>query len=750
VGGAPSVPVFTEDSRDFVGEYACAFAEPTVGQEIRYTVDGTDPTADSPLYTAPIKLDYTTTVKAATFAPHWQYGPVKSEVVEATYTNVRPEAPKAAEADLVPGVELTFYELPSSIWKGAHVDLESPLMPDLDWERPVFVTRQKSLKLPRIQPLVAMREMFKGFYVFDTYFHAETAGRYRFSMRSCGPTRLAVGDKSLIGVPGPYYCMLREREGEVHLAAGHHEMTALAADPAFFASHLRTVVPYELKVMAPGDQEWHAVAPGQLSRRRSVSFSIPGTSLEAGVPLEITADVAGAEVRYTTDGDPPTARSPLVTGPLTWHEVGDVSLNVALFRNGKRLGHVINKPLNVIARSAAFAELPALQGGMIRARYLHPAARAAYGISIKHDTGATGNVQYEYVGDRFDLAGLRPEDRAAVDEFLPDGTGGVIRTYEAYWKAPASGTYEFNLPFNGANRLDVDGIRVTSNHIDGAQPMGKIMLQPGWHRLTMMYEASMPGVSVIGPGIERALTAADFMRSRTFDALRWYEDAAGRPVSFLLGAWASPAKAASDVRLESETFGATPVRDADHLGAVRFDGNRSLVLIRKPRQTSRELTFAAWIKPDKLDGTQVLLNRQKPVDNPYAQRGGFTFALARDEFLLTHYWHRPPKFGKLEAGVWQHVAVTVAADPKRKNTLLEFYLNGSKVHRFVHPHAMEVPCAYMELFGQADRRRTEPKTTADLGHDDLSIINCFVGLAAEARLYDTALPIEAIRKLAGR
>ncbi|MHC4505748.1 MAG: FN3 associated domain-containing protein, partial [Planctomycetota bacterium] len=115
VGGAPSVPRFVEGSRDFVREYECAFAEPTVGQEIRYTLNGTEPEADSPLYGAPLKLDDTTTVKAATFAPHWQYGPTRTDVATATYTKVRPEAPDAAHGDLVPGVELTFYELPVSI-----------------------------------------------------------------------------------------------------------------------------------------------------------------------------------------------------------------------------------------------------------------------------------------------------------------------------------------------------------------------------------------------------------------------------------------------------------------------------------------------------------------------------------------------------------------------------------------------------------------------------------------------------------
>ena len=63
------------------------------GAAIYYTLDGTEPTAASTLYTAPITLTETTTVKAVAIE-----GDVLSEVVEATFTKVVPE--ELAFADL--------------------------------------------------------------------------------------------------------------------------------------------------------------------------------------------------------------------------------------------------------------------------------------------------------------------------------------------------------------------------------------------------------------------------------------------------------------------------------------------------------------------------------------------------------------------------------------------------------------------------------------------------------------------------
>lgn len=55
----------------------------------RYTLDGTEPTADSPMYAGPIRVDAATTVKCALFSPQgWR----RSQVREAAYGKVAPIA----------------------------------------------------------------------------------------------------------------------------------------------------------------------------------------------------------------------------------------------------------------------------------------------------------------------------------------------------------------------------------------------------------------------------------------------------------------------------------------------------------------------------------------------------------------------------------------------------------------------------------------------------------------------------------
>jgi hypothetical protein len=57
---------------------ACATAD----AQIRYTTDGTEPTAAATLYAAPITLTANTTLKAKAFKTNWN----TSETVTATYT----------------------------------------------------------------------------------------------------------------------------------------------------------------------------------------------------------------------------------------------------------------------------------------------------------------------------------------------------------------------------------------------------------------------------------------------------------------------------------------------------------------------------------------------------------------------------------------------------------------------------------------------------------------------------------------
>ena len=80
-----ATPTFTPlDGATFAGSQAVTLACATAGAAIRYTLDGSDPTAASALYTAPVQLTQTTTVKARGFAA----GMIGSAIATATYTRL--------------------------------------------------------------------------------------------------------------------------------------------------------------------------------------------------------------------------------------------------------------------------------------------------------------------------------------------------------------------------------------------------------------------------------------------------------------------------------------------------------------------------------------------------------------------------------------------------------------------------------------------------------------------------------------
>ena len=83
---APTVatPVFTPGTGTYADNVTFSLACATDGAQIRYTIDGSEPTATSTLYSAPITLITTTTVKAKAFKATW----LDSETATAVYTVV--------------------------------------------------------------------------------------------------------------------------------------------------------------------------------------------------------------------------------------------------------------------------------------------------------------------------------------------------------------------------------------------------------------------------------------------------------------------------------------------------------------------------------------------------------------------------------------------------------------------------------------------------------------------------------------
>src|SRR5262245_12985482 len=81
VGFTPSGGIFTNAT------LSVQLSAPKTGAQIRYTLDGSEPDSDSPLYSAPIALTNTALVRAKLFAT----GSNQSTLVSQSYLLVEPE-----------------------------------------------------------------------------------------------------------------------------------------------------------------------------------------------------------------------------------------------------------------------------------------------------------------------------------------------------------------------------------------------------------------------------------------------------------------------------------------------------------------------------------------------------------------------------------------------------------------------------------------------------------------------------------
>ncbi|WP_040914287.1 chitobiase/beta-hexosaminidase C-terminal domain-containing protein [Lentisphaera araneosa] len=778
VGGPPSLPRPISPAKDFIDSMEVAFESPNPGQLIHYTTDGSEPTSKSPVYSGPITIDRSTEFRAITVAPEWAFGDAKSAnyrklvntgfikniaptykqkvsiidpkastPVSIRYTKVPAAAPVTTADTVSSGIELALYELPITMWRGSKIDLKSPLMPeDLDKLVPIYRSYQQNLKLPRIPQTVEQSKMYQGLYVISAYVNAPVAGTYDFSMLSCGPTKLTVAGKVLVDIPGPYHTRLTERQGRVILKAGLHRLEAIAADPIFFTSATVPVVNFDLKMKAPGTVDFVSLDETHLFRDKDLAFNISSNYVELGQPLVIENQGHG-DIQISLDGG--KSYQPYLK-PLVFDDTINVDLKIRRGANGP----VIDKPLHVIAKLKALESLPVLKAGMIRRSYLHNVPMAL-GFSSSNQGKQIISYPTDSTVDNFAmLKQTKPQEVLAVSEMINDKVGGIIRTYTGMWRAPENGVYEFSMNYEGCSKLEIGGLHVASNNNKNGRTEGKVMLEQGWHELTVMFVAARPQLFVKGPRATKPtqLQVNDFFYDAQLEQKSFTPDVTGKPASFVMGAWfGSDDQTQVDTRLTSEIFGAKALV-GERPGAHQFSGDKSMILVRDAKPTSKSCTISMWIKPNELKGMQWLWNRQN-VGWVYTQRGGIALNLKNDQIGVNYHGQnrQPITVGTVKTGIWQHLAMTIDAKPGDK-TQVEVWLNGQRIYSDLYGKGIDIPVTYMEFFGQVNRQNTETLTTGGLDYDGLKDLlgNCYSGAAADVRYFDAALPDAAIKVLAGK
>jgi len=187
------------DSTAFAGQTTLSISSPNPGHEIRYTLDGSEPTDNSALYTGPFTVNASTVVKAAT-----QLWDKDHYVSKLSVTKV--ELHDAVQvANLDPGADCRYYE---GEWEE---------LPDFATLEPVLQFVADTVAIPS----TARPEDYG--LVFTGFVKVPTDGVYEFGVSSDDGSRLYIADSLLAdndGLHGEW-----EETGLIGLKVGYHPFT---------------------------------------------------------------------------------------------------------------------------------------------------------------------------------------------------------------------------------------------------------------------------------------------------------------------------------------------------------------------------------------------------------------------------------------------------------------------------------------------------------------------------------------------
>ncbi len=193
-------PVISSDARIFLHTMDLSIGPRTSSAELRYTVDGSVPTAESPAVVGNVRLRNTATVTARLF----RNGQPVSEVSRETFTKVS-VIPAVGPTNIEGGLRFRYYQ---GEWDS---------MPDFRSLVPVREGTLPSFSLPDGKATVNFGVEYSGYVLIPA------EGVYTLSTASDDGSMLCIGDSLVVDNNGLHG--LTEQKGVVALAKEYHPIT---------------------------------------------------------------------------------------------------------------------------------------------------------------------------------------------------------------------------------------------------------------------------------------------------------------------------------------------------------------------------------------------------------------------------------------------------------------------------------------------------------------------------------------------
>lgn len=223
--------------------------------QIRYTLDGSEPSATAALYTKPILITKNTILKAITCNPEWSAGNTKnSDILQANFILKKVAIGlQQAPATSKNGLTVKVYEINTKLYNNkGFFEASKIMMPDVSAYVPTYQGFIDHFALPLFTPKQPMEEQSKGFYHYTGWFYAKEKGVFTFDVNSCGPVILDVSDQSVIEEVGVFHQQQDHRKGEIVLNKGWHPIRLLICDPLFWNSNSLDTMAFEVSYQIDG------------------------------------------------------------------------------------------------------------------------------------------------------------------------------------------------------------------------------------------------------------------------------------------------------------------------------------------------------------------------------------------------------------------------------------------------------------------------------------------------------------------
>ncbi len=313
-GPAVATPVFAPPAGSYAGTQNVSITSATAGATIRYTVDGTTPTANSPLYAGPISVGISRTLQAMAF----KSGFANSSIASADYV-IAPANPVATPSFNPPAGSYSGTQSVSisSNTAGAVIhyttDGSSPTTAS-----PVYAGTITLAASGTLRAMGSKSGLSDSAVASAVYTIAPMSGDFAQGVSESGATAtIWFKPNSAMNFVILHYQLGNNSPINPMMAfnptLGRFEAVINPVSPGKVISYSFTYAP------VTGSQTDSAVYSYTVGVGNGIAkpvFTPPGGSYASAQSVTLSTTVAGASIRYTTDGSAPNAMSPLYSAPI--------------------------------------------------------------------------------------------------------------------------------------------------------------------------------------------------------------------------------------------------------------------------------------------------------------------------------------------------------------------------------------------------------------------------------------------------